>query len=356
MTSSPPDKVRPSSTPTHIDTPSAFVSTVTPFVYPEARITILNSNLVRLFGYVEVKDRNKTLGGDDRFVIYQVVFSPDGRLIAATGSTGVYMYKADHLEEIYFKKTNNVATSIAFSPDGKTIAVGQETNSIEPLNLVLQVWRTSDGSFLTSLGENEIGVESVAYSPDGQFLAASGDDSSVRIWKVSDGSLFRTLNVPFFIRSINFSPDGKYIFCGSSAGMIKVFDVMNGKFTQVIGTNSEKGLTRGNLSPDGQIIALFTEGNSIRLYRVVDGKLLMTLQGFIGYINSVAFSHDGQLLASAGSDRRIRLWQVSNGKLLGTLVGHDNVVNSVAFSPDDKFLISGSTDGTLRLWGVTSGK
>jgi WD40 repeat protein len=81
---------------------------------------------------------------------------------------------------------------------------------------------------------------------------------------------------------------------------------------------------------------------------------LLTLPGYTGSVNTVAFSPDGRTLAGGCSDAKVRLWDVATRRLVATLVGHTKSVASVRFSPDGKSLASGSDDQTVRLWSVAT--
>jgi hypothetical protein len=153
-------------------------------------------------------------------------------------------------------------------------------------------------------------VGSVAFSPNGKFLASGGWDETVKLWSVSDGSLVRTLKEhTYSVSSVAFSPDGELLASGSS-------------------------------------------DKTIKLWGVSDGRLVHTLEGHTDWVWSVAFSPDGEFLASGSSDKTIKLWRVSDGSLVRTLEGHTDSVRSVAFSPDGELLASGSDDNTIRLWPV----
>jgi serine/threonine protein kinase len=202
------------------------------------------------------------------------------------------------------KGHTNEVWSVAFSPDGETLASGSADTTV-------RLWRVSDGSTLRTLEGHTLPVTSVAFSPDGATLASGSNDDTVRLWRVSEGSLLRTLEGHTdTVWSVTFSPDGET-------------------------------LTSGALD------------STVCLWRVSDGTLLHTMEGHKGSVRSVAFSPDGETLASGSYDDTVRLWRVSDGRLLRTL-WHTNEVWSVAFSPDGAMLASGSEDGTVRLWRVAT--
>ena len=161
-------------------------------------------------------------------------------------------------------------------------------------------------------------VYSVAFSPDGQTLASSSRDATVRLWDVQTGAHLNTLTGHRYdVYSVAFSPDGKTL---ASAG----------------------------------------DDGTVRLWDVQTGAHLNTLTGHRYDVYSVAFSPDGKTLASGGNDGyrdgRIHLWDVQTGETSKTLTGHsstlDRGVSSVAFSPDGNTLASGGGDRTLRLWNL----
>jgi WD40 repeat protein len=278
-----------------------------------------------------------------------VALSQHGDLLAAGTATGEiwFWHAASGILQQTFRGYTDWVRSLAFSPDGETLASG--------VDQMVCLWEVSSGKLLNTLhGHTEV-VRSLAFSPDGETLA-SGGDQTVCLWEVSSGKLLNTLHGHAdTVYSVAFSPDGKSLVSGSVDQTVRLWEVSSGKLLNTLhGHNHWVRLVA--FSPDGKTLASGSTDQTVRLWEVSSGKLLNTLHGHSHSVRSVAFSPDGKTLVSGSEDRTVRLWEVSSGQCLNTLQGHTNVVRSVAFSPDGKTLVSGGDDQTVRLWEVSSGK
>lgn len=141
--------------------------------------------------------------------------------------------------------------------------------------------------------------------------------------------------------SVAFSPDGKFLAVGDSSGMVQVWDAITRQVLYILPGHSSR-IWSVAFSPDGQTLATVSRDKTIKLWRLSDGHCLTILEGHLNTVGSVAFSPDGQTLATGSSDRTIKLWRLSDGYCLATLVGHSDWIGSIAFSPDGQTLASGS--------------
>jgi WD40 repeat protein len=292
-------------------------------------------------------------GHMDRVV--SVAFSPDGQTLAsASTDETIRLWDVATGQQIGepLQVHPSSVVSVAFSPDGTTLASASDDQTI-------RLWDVATGQQIGEpLQGHTSGVLSVAFSSDGKTLVSASDDRAIRLWDVATG---QQIGEPLQghtnrVLSVAFSSDGKTLASASWDGSINLWDVTTGQ--------PISGWLRGHayyvnsvaFSPDGQTLASASYDQTIRLWDVATGQRQATLQGHTDGVRSVAFSPDGTTLASASKDQTIRLWDVVNKHLIATLEGHTSGVLSVAFSPDGQTLTSASDDNSIILWDMVSGE
>ncbi|MET7399959.1 NB-ARC domain-containing protein [Dactylosporangium sp. NPDC005572] len=198
-------------------------------------------------------------------------------------------------------------------------------------------------------------VTNCAFSPDGTLLATTGDDATIRLWRVPDGTQQALLighTAPIY--GCAFSPDGGLLATAGHDGTVRLWRVADG--TQRPHLSGHAGaITRCAFSPDGTLLASTGVDGTVRLWAAADGTPMGVLTGHTDEVNGCAFSPDGTLLATASADGTVRLWRVAAGTAHAVLTGHGGTVHEVAFSPDGVLLASTSDDLTTRVWRVADG-
>ncbi|MCK1389020.1 caspase family protein [Bradyrhizobium sp. 21] len=238
--------------------------------------------------------------------------------------------------------------SVAFSPDGRTVASGD-------LNQIVKLWDLASGRELRTLAGHSRGVTSVTYSPDGLTMLTGSEDETVKLWETTTGRELMTFSGHSGgVYCVTFSPDGRTVLSGSGDKSIKLWDVKSGREIRTLIGHSDQVLSVA-FSPDGLTAISGSADKTIKLWDVSSGRELKSFIGSAAYITSVAVSPDGRTLLSGSGDHTLKLWDVKGGREIRTFIGHSDQVLSVAFSPDGLTAISGSADKTIKLWDVSSG-
>lgn len=210
-------------------------------------------------------------------------------------------------------------------------------------------------SLLTrSLGNSRI-IYSVAFSPDGKFVASGGVDNTLKLWSVEDGSAVKTFKGHRnFVNSVAFSPDGRKLASASEDGTVKLWDLEGGSCLNTLKGHRDSVWSVA-FFPDGERLASGSTDGTIRLWKASARTPYKTIDSRSGYVYSVSISSDGKHLASGGAGRAVKVWDAETGARKLTLEGHSGAVNSVAFSRTGEFLVSGSDDGSVKVWRLSDG-
>ncbi|MCC3536149.1 MAG: NACHT domain-containing protein [Microcoleus sp. PH2017_25_DOB_D_A] len=284
-------------------------------------------------------------------IVFAVAFSPDGKLLAIGGTDGVVRCwdVASRKELLTCKGHSSLVRSVAFSPNGEILASGSNDRTVK-------LWDYRTGECLqTCQGHSDL-VISVAFSPDGQILASGSNDKTIKLWDCHSGQSLQTWQYHNdWVLSVAFSPDGQTLASGSSDKTIKLWDCYTGECFQTWQGHND-WVNSVAFSPDGQTLASGSSDRTVKLWDCYTGECFQTWQGHNDWVNSVAFSPDGQTLASGSDDRTIKLWDCHSGECLQTWQSHSDFVRSVAFSPDGQILAGGSGDRTVKLWDCYTGE
>jgi WD40 repeat protein len=310
----------------------------------EARNSLLSS--------LQAHPRLITFLDDGVGALHALAFSPDGKLLAVAGENRkilIWDVGRHKLMGRPLEGHSEGISSLAFSPDGTMLV----SSSDKTIRLWDMRTRRQSGSALPGKPGR---ITSVAFSPDGRLLAFGNEDSTVRLWDITTR---RPAGDPLKghageVFSVAFSPDGGLLASAASDATVRLWDVAGHRQDGIPLSGHKSPVTCVTFSPSGKLLASAGYDGTVRIWNVTSRLELGTLQGHKGQVSSVAFSPDGMKLASAGIDETVRLWDVTRQAAIGEpLKGHHDVVHAVAFSSDGKVLASTSYHNAI-LWDMTA--
>jgi WD40 repeat protein len=302
----------------------------------------------------------RVLAAETRGPVFSLVYSPDGRRLAATLGNQVRVWdsrtwQAEALQQQHPGQAR-LPTRLAFSPDGKRLAVGRIDGAVDLCDVASgeRVVRFEPAG-APEVHPSRRGVTALAFSPDGSTLAVghgsfflySGApyNQAVRIWDVRSGKLLRTLPHTNSIYSLAFTSDGALL--ASVAG--RVVRLWNVEDWQSIRTWQTPGLIDSlALSPGNDLIAAGEGGREVHVWEVRSGKARPQQQEPERRVRALAFTPDGRGLV-VGGNQFVQLWHVDTGRRLLTF-RHPVELWSTAIAPDGNALVTGDIQGTVRLW------
>ena len=334
---------------------------------------LLESNLALLGSSTQI-----TLKNADRLVVAgEVLFSPwelatalawspDGEIFAVAAGEQIHLLHVREWRVIATYSTGALTHSLAFSQDGNWLAAGSRDGQVrcwfQPL---LSYLETSENQPSIIFQAHKKGVNDLAFSPDGTVLASGGNDAVARFWDLNTSQVLGLMiGGTFAVPSISFSPDGA-VLAVANGEMIRLRQVGS---ERILGSfQADAPLFSLAYSPDGAWLAAGDTRNQILLWKpeqafrtgqenYPDPIRLLAHAGSVGTYRSliwdITFSPDSHLLASAGGDNSIRLWDFQNTFLIATLRGHTSGVTSVKFNNQSNSLASSGLDGRVLLWKI----
>jgi WD40 repeat protein/transcriptional regulator with XRE-family HTH domain len=246
-----------------------------------------------------------------------LVVSPDGRYLVSGDyvtaepfeDRNAYLWDIQTGELVHtFDQNNGVIFTVAFSPDGGKVAIG------ETVGKRILMYEVSTGRLLQTFEGHTNWVQNIVFSPDGQKLYSAGRDLTIREWDVETGENLRTFEGHTSrVRGIDISPDGKRLISGSDDFTLKLWDLET-------------------------------------------GQPIETFIGHDSFVYRTHFSPDGKYILSTGFNLNVILWNAETGDPIWKMQGHSpNSIDIVTgdFTPDGKMIITISEDSEIIAWDIS---
>ncbi|MEG4803753.1 HNH endonuclease [Microcoleus sp. ARI1-B5] len=239
-----------------------------------------------------------TILEEHRDTILSLSLSPDDKTLAS-GSLDktVKLWNLERRNLICtLAKRKDPIHSVAFSPDGKLLASGGENKykTATGQKTTIYLWDIDSKELIRTFLGHDLRVNTLAFSPDGKTLASGSNDATVKLWDISLGEQLYVLEGHYSnISTVAFTPDGSSLI-SSGGGGVKIWNVQTGELQQAFAEESEY-VKCFAVDPTGQILA-FEVYNGIEIWNLKNSEKLHYLD-FMWPI-SINFSSDGKLLAS----------------------------------------------------------
>lgn len=279
---------------------------------------------------------------------------PDGdRVVVVTGGNKARIWSLQSGKPVTapFDRGPGGAGMLSCSPDGRRLLTGS-------LFGPHRVWDTATGKPVTGPGGLLSATNGVAvFSQDGRRIAA-GEGNAARVLNADTGAaLTPPLQTGSPIRSLAFSPNGRYLAAGGEKGVVRVWDIEKSEAVPSCLHNGSGSSVRFlQFSSEGRHLLSVSADMTTRLWDFVTGADANRILWHTGLISCAAFSPDGREVVTAGNDNTARVWAVATGRPITPVLRHKGEVLRAAFSPDGRLVVTASWDHTAQIWNAVSGK
>ncbi|KAJ6093277.1 WD40 repeat-like protein [Penicillium sp. IBT 16267x] len=304
---------------------------------------------------------------EDHQALYDVAFSPDGKIVASSSvclydaATGTLLKTLDALSE---DSKQSEGSAVAFSRDGKRVMSISWQGA-------LRVWDVSSGRIITEVKSAVIGDTAFwrIFSHDRTLAVALLNSNTVEVIDIANGRLLKTFQPhgEEAVSSLALSRDGQHLASASQGGAIQLWDAVTVTPKHELKRSSDTPLleTRLTFSPDGKWLAAFSNHCAISLWNPDNGELLGEIPG---WFYDACFLPDSEVLVTScdleGDDSGlVKLWDASSRRLLKTI--HASCFG-LQLSPDGRLFTSvplrhGANDSKgvgreINVWDITTGE
>jgi WD40 repeat protein len=304
--------------------------------------------------------------------------SPDGSEFAvATADSTVGVFSAATLrreKSFAIGSAANRVTALSWSPTGKTIAVGAHGGIVQMWDVSGSPRRERSLVGLEPLPGQIEAVQSLAFSPDGQILAASDKSEGSAIghnivspvatlatWDVGTGTM---INTPAELGAgagmtasdvLAFSPDGRLLAASLLTGGVRVFDATTGTALRTLADPGNDTVSLA-FAPTGNLLAAGTLAGTVELWNPVTAKrIAQPLLADSSAIADIAFDRSGQRFATTGlQDATVKVWFTSSLEQAGPrLAANPNATAAAAFEPGGQDLLVVDDHGGAFTWPMS---
>jgi WD40 repeat protein len=291
--------------------------------------------------------------------ISSLEFSPDGRELIISGRPSAMIWRLDRSFPASLEGRTDEAWSVAFSPDGRWLATGSDDDDPE----TIKIWDIGTGKKIRGWYAGEGTVAKLAFSPDGKLLVSAhlASKENIRLWDPANGGRQRTLEGHAAqARAVAFSPDGtKLASCGAEKGepgadgSVRIWDLLDRPCATWLAQRT--GIFQYiAFSPDGSLLAVPGEGGAAEVMRTSTSERIRSFKG--RNLFGIAFTTDGTALIAADQSGSVTVWDLATGAERIVLSGGDDRLMAMAVSPNSPIVAVAGMSRKIHIWDTLTGQ
>ncbi|KAK8822429.1 hypothetical protein WA577_005592, partial [Blastocystis sp. JDR] len=243
--------------------------------------------------------------------------------------------------------------SLAFSPDGSYLAA----SSIKSFK-IYEVDSDRQSPKYSNPEAHKATVNKIGFNSDGKWVYTASDDKQCKIWDIRTSACTMSAESRGTINGCVLHPNQRDIIMADESGFIRVWDIVANRFRVEMCPDDKTPIHSLCISPNGETLVACSKKGIAYVWMYSDASIQprTMIRAHDSYILSCCVSPNNQILATASADRSIKLWNTSTFENIAKLIGHEKYVWDCCFSCDTKNLVSCSSDHTCRLWDIKSGR
>ena len=295
-------------------------------------------------GFNPAKQVSTTLVGHVDSV-QSLAFIQNGKILASASADGIIKLWKTETGELTktLHSQQNRAGLISASPDGNLLATISTNNTIS-------VWDASSNAEVAKLVGHSDNINQIIISSDQKRLASISDDRTAIVWSIDQKSIIYQFRYLQKLTSVAFSPNGKWLATGDETGEVKYWALSNGTELAKFRAHN-KDVTSIVYSPDGKWLATGGVENFLKLWSVGLTEEDRSMRDAPDSVRNILFSSDNNWLLVLGSGQSIAMWNINTGELVHQLPADGSGIQTFAISADGKLLAS-AEGAKVTLWST----